>query len=100
MTNGAGIAQKLRFRENQIFVALTVLIGVISGLSAVLFTLAIRSTQHFLFGPSAGHLRTFLVPTLVSVLTGILLWKFFPDCRGSGVPQTEASYHLDRGVIH
>jgi CIC family chloride channel protein len=28
-----------------------------------------------------------------------MLAKFFPDVRGSGVPQTEAAYHLSNGVI-
>ena len=40
-----------------------------------------------------------LVPPLVSLVTGVLLAKVFPDVRGSGVPQTEAAYHLHGGVI-
>ena len=32
--------QGLRLRENQLFFAITVLVGVLAGLSAVLFTLA------------------------------------------------------------
>jgi CIC family chloride channel protein len=39
------------------------------------------------------------VPPLVSLVTGVLLARFFPDVRGSGVPQTEAAYHLSGGVI-
>jgi len=35
-----------------------------------------------------------LVPALMSLVTGFLLFKFFPQARGSGVPQTEAAYHL------
>ena len=40
-----------------------------------------------------------MVPTLVSLVTGFLLAKFFPEVRGSGVPQTEAAFHLQQGVI-
>ena len=40
-----------------------------------------------------------MVPPLMSVVTGVMLAKFFPDVRGSGVPQTEAAYHLSKGVI-
>src|SRR5581483_10416191 len=36
---------------------------------------------------------------LMSLFTGFLLAKAFPDVRGSGVPQTEAAYHLAGGVI-
>ncbi len=90
---------KLRLREHQIFLALTILLGIFGGLSAVLFTLAIEGTKHVLFGSAPSALRLLAVPTLVSLVTGFLLARFFPDARGSGVPQTEAAYHLHNGVI-
>src|SRR4029077_8464200 len=46
-----------------------------------------------------SRLRLFAIPPLVSLVTGVLLAKLFPDVRGSGVPQTEAAYHLAGGVI-
>jgi hypothetical protein len=36
------IVQRLRLRENQIFLALTILIGILAGLAAVLFTISIK----------------------------------------------------------
>src|SRR5262249_16962805 len=39
------------------------------------------------------------VPPLMSIVTGLMLAKLFPDVRGSGVPQTEAAYHLRSGII-
>jgi CIC family chloride channel protein len=93
------IAQRLRLRENQIFLALTILVGILSGLAAVLFTISIKEVAHLLFGISPSPLRYVLVPTLVSLLTGFLLVKYFPDVRGSGVPQTEAAFHLQQGFI-
>ncbi len=89
----------LRLRENQIFLALTVLIGAFAGLSAVLFTLAIDGTKHILFGSAPSPWRLFAVPTVISILTGFLLAKYFPEARGSGVPQTEAAFHLQNGII-
>ena len=91
--------QQLRLREHQLFLVLTILTGVLAGLAAVLFTVAIDQTSHRLFGLAPSPLRLFLIPPLVSVVTGVLLAKFFPDVRGSGVPQTEAAYHLSGGVI-
>lgn len=91
--------EAFRLRENQIFLALTVLIGVFGGLSAVLFTLAIEGTKHVLFGSAPSALRLVAVPTLVSLVTGFLLAKYFPEARGSGMPQVEAAYHLENGVI-
>jgi chloride channel protein, CIC family len=90
---------RLRIRENQIFLVLTIVISVLAGLAAVLFTLAIKGTTRVLFGNSPTNLRFILVPTVVSFFTGFLLQRFFPEARGSGVPQTEAAYHLDQGVV-
>ena len=92
-------AQQWRLRENQLFLILTIVIGVLAGLSAVLFTVAIDQTSHRLFGLAPSTLRLFAVPPLVSLVTGALLAKVFPEVRGSGVPQTEAAYHLSGGVI-
>ena len=93
------LAQRLRVRENQIFLALTIVIAVIAGLAAVLFTLAIEATQDGLFGFSPSWLRLLAVPTLVSLGTGFLLAKFFPEARGSGVPQTSVAFRLEQGRI-
>lgn len=92
-------AQQLRLRENQLFLVLTILIGIIAGLAAVLFTVAIDQVNHRLFGLAPSQFRLFVIPPLVSIATGILLAKVFPDVRGSGVPQTEAAYHLSNGFI-
>jgi CIC family chloride channel protein len=89
----------LRLRENQLFLALSIVVGVLAGLSAVLFALSIDRLSRLLFGLEPSALRLFAVPAAVSVVTGILLSRFFPDVRGSGVPQTEAAYHLHNGFI-
>ena len=96
---GLSFVQRLRLRENHIFLALTILIGILAGLAAVLFTLAIKGTTYWLFGIAPSNLRYILVPTLMSLVTGFLLWRYFPEARGSGVPQTEAAYHLYQGHV-
>src|SRR5688572_9669196 len=91
--------EDVRTRENQVFFALSIIIAVICGLSAVLFTLAIENVRHSLFGISPSALRLVVVPTVVSLFTGFLLAKFFPDARGSGVPQTKVAFHIGKGFI-
>lgn len=91
--------QQLRVREEHLFLALTIVIGVLAGLSAVLFSLAINATNHALFGLTPSWARLLVVPAGVSLVTGFLLHWFFPGVRGSGVPQTKAAFHLHGGVI-
>jgi len=91
--------QQLRLRENQIFLALAIVVGVLAGLSAVLFSLAISGTTRAFFGLQPSWLRLLIIPPAVSLVTGVLLYAFFPGVRGSGVPQTEAAFHLNGGVI-
>ena len=99
--SGTGPADtwRLRLRENQLFLALSIIIGILAGLTAVLFTLAIERVDDALFGLAPSSLQIFLVPVLVSVGTGVLLATVFPGVRGSGVPQTKAAFHLQGGVI-
>jgi CIC family chloride channel protein len=92
-------SQQLRLRESQLFLALSIVVGILAGLAAVTFTLSIEWVNHLFFGLAPSGARLFLVPTLVSVVTGLLLATVFPDVRGSGVPQTEAAFHLNGGVI-
>lgn len=92
-------SQQLRLREHQLFLALTIVIGIVAGLAAVLFSLSINLVSHMLFGVNPSAARLFLVPTIVSVGTGVLLAKVFPGVRGSGIPQTKAAFHLQSGEI-
>jgi CIC family chloride channel protein len=88
-----------RVRENHLFAAVTIVVGVIAGLLAVLFALSIDVVHRWLLGAEPSVWRALMVPALVGVVTGVLLAKVFPGVRGSGVPQTETAYHLDGGVM-
>jgi CIC family chloride channel protein len=90
---------RMRLREDQVFLILTVIIGLLAGLSAVLFTLAIHSVNLRLFGLDPSVARIILVPTVVSAFSGFLLARYFQDARGSGVPQTEVAFHLNDGIM-
>jgi chloride channel protein, CIC family len=91
--------RQLRLREHQLFLILAIVVGVLAGLSAVLFTVAIEQTSYRLFGLAPTRVRLFAIPPLMSAVTGVLLAKLSPDVRGSGVPQTESAYHLAGGAI-
>src|SRR5712664_4161497 len=86
-------------REEQVFLVLTLLIGALVGLVVVAF---IEITGRFgarLYPPDAAAWRRFLVPVAGSLVMGYLLYKYFPDARGSGVPQTKAALYARGGFI-
>lgn len=89
----------LNDREEQVFLLLTLLIGALVGLIVVAF---IEITGRFgarLYPPDAAAWRRFLVPVVGSLVMGYLLYKYFPDARGSGVPQTKAALYARGGFI-
>jgi chloride channel protein, CIC family len=89
----------LNDREEQVFLLLTLLIGALVGLIVVAF---IEITGRFgarLYPPDAAAWRRFLVPVAGSLVMGYLLYKYFPDARGSGVPQTKAALYARGGYI-
>jgi len=87
--------------EAQLFLLLSVIIGLFSGLSVVLFRIAIDWTRVRVFGSSLTppSLRLLLVPTLGGLIVAFLVIKFFPRARGSGVNQTKAALYIYDGYI-
>ena len=89
----------LREREDQVFLALTLLIGALVGLAVVAFILLTERFGTKLYPPGGMGLRRLLVPIAGSLGMGYLLYRYFPDARGSGVPQTKAALYAREGVI-
>jgi chloride channel protein, CIC family len=87
--------------EVQLFLLLAVIIGLFSGLSVVLFRIAIDWTRVLVFGSSLAPapLRLLLVPTIGGLIVAFLVIKFFPRARGSGVNQTKAALYIYDGYI-
>jgi CIC family chloride channel protein len=48
---------------------------------------------------TAGGVQRVLSPFIGSLIGGWLLFRFFPDARGSGIPQTRVALVLQKGVI-
>ncbi len=90
---------RLQLRESHLFAALTVLVGVLAGLGAVLFAVTIDLLNRAFFGIDPGAMRLFTMPVLVSIVAGILMHRTFRGVRGSGIPQTKEAYHLNDGMI-
>ncbi|MBI4164504.1 MAG: chloride channel protein [Acidobacteria bacterium] len=91
----------MTLREQQLFLLLAVIIGLVSGLAVVLFRIAIDWTHIRLLGsglaPTAP--RVVLVPTLGGLVVALLVMRFFRRVRGSGVNQTKAAVYIYDGYI-
>ncbi len=86
-------------REEQIFLVLTLLIGALVGALVVAFILITERFGARLYPLGGAAWRRLLVPVVGSLGMGYLLYRFFPDARGSGVPQTKAALWARGGII-
>ena len=92
-------ATKLQGRENQVFLALALVIGALTGLAVVAFILLTERTGMRLYPPGAASWRRVAFPLGGSLVIGYLLFRYFPYARGSGVPQTKAALYARGGRI-
>jgi CIC family chloride channel protein len=109
-----------RLRSQARLLGLSLLVGVVSGLGAVVFFAACQVVFHFamerlvgyhpqppggeppLLGEVAGALRPWmllLVPTVGGLLSGFLVYTLAPEAEGHGTDAAIAAYHLHQGKI-
>jgi len=90
---------RLQPREDQIFLVLALVIGAVTGLVVVAFILVTERLGIRLYPAGGAAWRRVLFPVAGSVLMGYLLFRYFPNARGSGVPQTKAALFAREGFI-
>src|SRR5271165_61127 len=91
--------RRLPDREDRIAILLSFVIGALVGLVVVAFILLTGRLAARMYPPGGAAWRRILVPTLGSLSTGYLLWKYFPFARGSGIPQTKFALFISDGRI-
>src|SRR5271156_1760090 len=89
----------LHEREEQVFLVLTLLIGALVGLTVVAFILVTERAGARLYPIGGAPWRRLLVPVVGSLAMGYLLYRYFPNAVGSGVPQTKAALFARGGRI-
>jgi len=90
---------ELRQREGQVFLVLALVIGALTGLAVVAFILLTERLGMRLYPVGGAPWRRLLFPVGGSLGIGYLLYRYFPDARGSGVPQTKAALFAREGRI-
>jgi chloride channel protein, CIC family len=86
-------------RQGQVLLALSILIGALTGLAVVAFIVLTERVGMRLYPIGSAAWRRVLIPVAGSLAMGYLLFRYFPDARGSGVPQTKAALYAHDGVI-
>jgi len=90
---------ELRQREGQVFLVLALVIGALTGLAVVAFILLTERLGMRLYPVGGAPWRRLLFPVVGSLGIGYLLYRYFPNARGSGVPQTKAALFAREGRI-
>ena len=93
------LVEDLRRHEDRLALLLSLVIGALVGLVIVAFILLTGRLAAHMYPSGGAGWRRVLVPTLGSLVTGFLLFRFFPDARGSGIPQTRAAIFIHDGRI-
>src|SRR5438046_9861966 len=85
--------------ERQLNLVLSLLIGALVGLVVVAFILLTGRLAARMYPPSSAVWRRGLSPIIGALVSGILLSRYFPDARGSGIPQTKFALFINDGFI-
>ena len=90
---------ELRRRDDQVILVLALVIGALTGAVVVAFILLTERLGMRLYPVRSEPWRRLLFPVGGSLVIGYLLYRYFPNARGSGVPQTKAALFAREGRI-
>jgi chloride channel protein, CIC family len=90
---------ELRRRDDQVILVLALVIGALTGAVVVAFILLTEHLGMRLYPVRSEPWRRLLFPVGGSLVIGYLLYRYFPNARGSGVPQTKAALFAREGRI-
>jgi CIC family chloride channel protein len=91
--------EQLKNREDQLTVVLSLVIGVLVGLTVVAFILLTGRLAAQMYPAGGAAWRRVVIPIIGALVGGFLLFRYFPDARGSGIPQTKFAIFINDGYI-
>lgn len=95
-------------KENNVVFVISIVIGIIGGLGAILFRWMIHVNQgvffnHLLpfvsFYVGGYNLGIVLMPALGGLIVGPIIYKYAREAKGHGVPQVIEAVHIKNGLI-
>ena len=85
--------------EAAIELVLSLVTGCLVGLSIVAFILLTGRLASRMYPPESAGWRRVFIPFAGALVSGILLYRYFPEARGSGIPQTKFAIFIRDGYI-
>jgi CIC family chloride channel protein len=101
----AKMLDQLAPREGLVLLVMAIVVGITTGLAAVLFIRLIAYIQFFFYGggekilPELGRIWIIIVPVIGGLLVGPIIAKFAPEAKGHGVPEVMQALILRGGRI-
>jgi chloride channel protein, CIC family len=92
---GARFAQ----REQQVLLILSIMTGALTGLAVVALLVLTERLGLRMYPVGSPVWRRIATPVIGSLSMGYVLFRYFPDARGSGVTQTKVALFVRDGVI-
>ncbi len=86
-------------RDQRIELALSVVIGALVGLIVVAFILLTGRLSARMYPAGSSGLRRLFTPAIGALVTGWMLYRYFPEARGSGIPQTKVAIFIRDGYM-
>ena len=87
----------LREHEDHVLLFLTLLIGAVVGLVVVAFIVVTENLGARMYPAGGAPWRRLVIPVAGALITGLLLNRYFPNARGSGIPQTKTALFIHDG---
>jgi len=97
--------QKRPISDSGILMGTAIIVGVGSGLGAVLFTYLIETVQKFTFEDLVKFLNfnqpihLIIIPVIGALITGPIIYHFAQEAKGHGVPEVMLAIALRGGLI-
>ena len=93
--------EKDSMSERVVLYSLGALVGVFSGITAILFRVLIvsLSSLFFMIPQALGILGWVIIPILGAIIVGFIVVRYAPEAKGHGVPEVMAAYSLEGGRI-
>jgi chloride channel protein, CIC family len=86
-------------RERRTAIVLSFVVGALVGLVVVAFILLTGRLAARMYPPGSPPWRRVVTPVLGALVSGYLLSRYFPEARGSGIPQTKFAIFIYNGYI-